>query len=180
MLVINVPESERWDEIKEEFVYVKACSLLLEHSLVSLQKWEAKWNVPFIDTNDKTEEQQLDYIRFMTMTKNVDPQVYYSLSAKNYSEINAYINAPMTATWFSGNNKKKKSSSRKVTAELIYYWMIAYGIPFECRKWHLNQLLTLIEVCEEEGKEHQKKSRKQTLAEHSAINKARRNKYKKR
>ena len=141
MLKITVPSSEQWDESKQEFVYTKECTLELEHSLVSLSKWESKWCKPFNSKTDKTYEETIDYIRCMTLNSNVDPSVYSCLTNENINEINNYIEALMTATWFS-KESQGKSNSEQITAELIYYWMIALGIPFECQKWHLNRLLT--------------------------------------
>lgn len=179
MLPITIPASEIWDEKKEEFVYTKEHTIMLEHSLVSLHKWEAKWKIPFLDNKKKTHEQLIDYIRCMTVSPKVDPSIYSFLSAQNFNDIDKYIGDSMTATWFS-DKKKKSGSKRAVTAELIYYWMIAFNIPYECRKWHLNQLLALIEVCEEESKEPKKKSRKQTLDHTRALNQVRRKARKKR
>ena len=180
MLPIIIPSSEVWDEEREEFVYVKEQTIMLEHSLVSLQKWEAKWKIPFLDNKQKTHEQYIDYIRCMTISPKVDPNTYRFLSAQNILEIDQYIGDSMTATWFSKDKKKKSGKQRAVTAELIYYWMIAFNIPYECRKWHLNQLLALIEVCEEESKQPEKKSRKQNLDYTRALNQARRKAHKKR
>ena len=146
MLRITIPAVEQWDEVKQEFVFTKEQTLSLEHSLVSLSKWESKWCKAFLTKQDKTSEETLDYIKFMTLTQNVDPEVYNYLTNGNISEINEYIEAPMTATYFS-DEKTVKTSREQVTAELIYYWMIALNIPFECQKWHLNRLLTLIKVC---------------------------------
>lgn len=147
MLEIIVPSSEWYDENKEEFVRVlkKDQILRLEHSLVSLSKWESKWCKPFLSNNKKTQEETIDYIKCMTITQNVDPIVYDCLTIANINDINNYIEAPMTATTFLNNNH---SVNREiVTSELIYYWMIALNVPFECQKWHLNRLLTLINVC---------------------------------
>lgn len=151
MLTITVPAAEYWDEIHEEFIYKKEQTLQLEHSLVSLSKWESKWNKAFLGKEPKTEEEILDYIRCMTITQNVDPEVYTRLSDENYSAINAYIEAPMTATVFRENKKRKKSNERVVTSELIYYWMFSYNIPVEFQKWHLNRLLALIRLCNDEN-----------------------------
>lgn len=141
---ITIPTTELFDEEKEEFVYIKEKELVLEHSLVSLHKWEQKWHIPYLSSN-KTAEQVLDYLRFMTITQNVDPDIYKYIPTDEAQKINAYIDNPMTATTFS-NLEKEKQSKEILTAEIIYYWMIKLGIPVEFQKWHLNSLLTLIKV----------------------------------
>ena len=177
MLTITVPASEQWDESKQEFVYTKECTLELEHSLVSLYNWESKWCKPFNSKTEKTYEETIDYIRCMTLNRHVDPAVYRCLTNENINEINAYIAAPMTATKFSKNLSGGKSSNEQVTAELIYYWMIALNIPFECQKWHLNKLLTLIKVCNLKSQPPKKMSKREIMNQNAAINAARRKKY---
>ena len=176
MLTLIIPETELWDEGKQEFIYVKAQTLQLEHSLVSLSKWESKWCKAFIEKQEKTDEETLDYIRCMTLTKNVDPMVYKYLNKSSIDKIYDYINAPMTATVFS-NTQTGKGSREIVTAELIYYWMIALNIPFECQKWHLNRLLTLIQVCNIKNQPPKKMSRREILSRNASLNAARRQKY---
>ena len=174
MLRLVVPISpEGWDEQKEEFVEAKTQVLQLEHSLVSLSKWESKWCKPFLSNDNKTEEEILDYIKYMTITQSVHPDVYSHLTADNFREIDKYINAPMTATTFS-EDKNGKRNRETITAELIYYWMIALNIPFECQKWHLNRLLTLIRVCNIKNQPPKKKSRRDTASSYAALNAARR------
>ena len=174
MLRLVVPISpEGWDEQKEEFVEAKTQVLQLEHSLVSLSKWESKWCKPFLSEGSKTEEEILDYIKYMTLTQNVNPDVYSHLTAENFKQIDAYINAPMTATTFS-ENKGGRNKREVITAELIYYWMIALTIPFECQKWHLNRLLTLIRVCNIKNQPPKKRSRRDTASSYAQLNAARR------
>ena len=178
MLQITIPGIDNgWDESKQEFVSIKECTLQLEHSLVSLKKWESKWHKPFLSKEDKTHEETIDYIRCMTITKNVNPEVYRCLTSENISKINEYISDPMTATWFSEDkiqNGNKSRNNSVITNETIYYWMITYGIPMECQKWHLNQLLTLIRVFEVRNKKPKKMSRKEIMQRNTALNKARR------
>lgn len=175
MLEITIPATELYDEVNNEFIYTKAQTLRLEHSLVSLSKWESKWNKPFISKIEKTKEETIDYIRCMTTSQNVDPNVYKYLSEKNISDINEYIGSPMTATTFT---RDKKNGSREViTSEIIYYWMIALNIPFECQKWHLNRLLTLIEVCSIKNQPPKKMSKKEILSRNAALNAARKKQY---
>lgn len=176
MLKIVVPATEFWDEAREEFIYKKEQTLQLEHSLVSLSKWESKWHKAFLGKQEKTEEEIIDYVRCMTLTQNVDPSVYVRLSMDNYKAINAYIESPMTATCFA-EEKAKGSQKETVTSELIYYWMIALNIPVEFQKWHLNRLLTLIKVCSIKNSPPKKHSRKEIMSRNAAINAARRSKY---
>ena len=173
MLQITIPAVEQWDENKQEFIFTKEQKLQLEHSLVSLSKWESKWCKAFLTKQEKTFEETLDYIKFMTITQNVDPKVYNYLTNENIDEVNRYIEAPMTATYFS-EDKTSKISREQVTAELIYYWMISLNIPFECQKWHLNRLLTLIKVCNIKNTPPKKRSRKDIMSSNAALNAARR------
>ena len=173
MLTITIPATEMWDEKNEKFIDIKECRLQLEHSLVSLSKWESKWCKPFLFTNDKTAEEIMDYVRCMTLTTNVSPEVYYGLTSENIKAINAYIEAPMTATHF-GSEQNGSGKREVVTSELIYYWMIALNIPFECQKWHLNRLLTLIRICNIKNQPVKKMSRKEIMSRNAALNAARR------
>ncbi|MFA5655113.1 MAG: hypothetical protein WDA37_00050 [Dysgonamonadaceae bacterium] len=173
MLRITIPSVEQWDEIKQEFVFTKEQTLSLEHSLVSLSKWESKWCKAFLTKNEKSSEETLDYIKFMTLTQNVNPEIYNYLTNGNFCEINEYIEAPMTAIYFS-DEKTSKTSREQITAELIYYWMIALNIPFECQKWHLNRLLTLIKVCNIKNQPPKKRNKKEIMSRNAALNAARR------
>lgn len=174
MLTIRIPKSERYDEAKNEFVYIDATNIQLEHSLISLSKWESKWHKPFYyPINNKTNEEVLDYIRCMTITQNVKPEVYYSLTNSNIQEIQNYIDDTMTATTF--NEYENRTPHKEIiTSELIYYWMIAYNIPVEFEKWHLNRLLTLIRICSIKNSKPKKMSKKAILTRNAALNAARR------
>ena len=176
MLEIIVPETELWDEARQEFIYIDRMTLKLEHSLVSLSKWESKWQKPFLVKDPKTNEEMFDYIRCMCLNKAVDPKIFNALTPDNINAINKYIYNPMTATTV--NKDKKNGINREiVTSELIYYWMIALNIPFECQKWHLNRLLTLIEVCNVKNAPPKKYSKRELMSRNAALNKARRQKY---
>lgn len=176
MLEITVPISpEGWDEEKQEFVEPKYRTLQLEHSLVSLSKWESKWCKSFLSGKEKTDEEIIDYIRCMTLTKNVDPEIYNYLTRENFEQVNRYIEAPMTATTFS-NTQVEKNNREPVTNELIYYWMITLNIPPEYQKWHLNRLLTLIRVCNVKNQPPKKMSRREIMSRNAALNAARRKK----
>ena len=173
MLQITIPAVEQWDEINQEFISTKEQTLILEHSLVSLSKWESKWCKPFLSKDARTFEETIDYVRCMTITQNVDRNIYNFLTNKNIEDVNNYIVAPMTATWFS-KNSRKSNSSEQITSELIYYWMISVNIQFECQKWHLNRLLTLIEVCNIKNQPPKKMGRKEIMSRNAALNAARR------
>ena len=176
MLTIKVLGDEYYDEEKSEFVNPVRFILELEHSLVSLSKWESKWEKPFLGREEKTTEEALDYIRQMTLTPNVPPEIYHALSEKNMEEINEYISAKMTATWFREDNQK--STSREIiTAELIYYWMITLNIPFECENWHLNRLFTLIQVCNRKNQPPKKMSRRDLINRNRELNAARKQQF---
>ena len=174
-IIIPAPKAEEWDEQKEEFVYRtigKDQTICLEHSLVALSKWESKWCKPFL-SSEKTDEEFLDYIKCMTLTSNVSPEVYNNLTEKNLMEIRDYINAPMTATTFV-EDKVKKPNREIITAELIYYWMITLSIPSEYQKWHINRLITLIRVCEIKNSKPKKHSKREIMSRNAAMNAARR------
>lgn len=174
MLRIKVPIGpEGWDDEKQEFVEPEVVVLELEHSLVSISKWEAKWCKAFLSKLTKSDEEILDYIKCMTLNPNVDPEIYNRLTTANFREINAYIEAPMTATHFT-EDKNSKSSREVVTSELIYYWMIALTIPSEYENWHLNRLLTLIRICNIKNSPPKKRSQSAIARDYSAINAARR------
>ena len=176
MLEIQVPISlEEWDEKNQMFIPPKTVKLQLEHSLISLHKWESKWHKPFFSKDEKSPEETIDYIKCMTLTQNVNPDIYEMLSDSNVAEIQDYIADPMTATTFSEKNSGK-GSREIVTAELVYYWMLSLNIPFECRKWHINQLLTLIRVCNVKNEPPKKRSRSELINHHRAVNAARRKK----
>lgn len=174
MLQIIVPLGpEEWDEEKEEFIMPKTQTLRLEHSLVSISKWESKWHRAFLSKKAMTDEETLDYIKCMTLTQNVNPEVYEHITSENVERVREYIEAPMTATVFS-DDKNAKRDREVVTSELIYYWMIALQIPFECRKWHLNRLLTLIKVCNIKNNPPKKRSKRDIMSRNTALNAARR------
>lgn len=172
MLVITIPATEEFDEIKGEFLYTKEQTLQLEHSLISISKWESKWCKPFLSKNEKTKDEVMDYIKCMTLN-NVGDDAYRCLTQENLNAINKYIEAPMSATYFN-EDKNGKSSREVVTSELIYYWMIALQIPFECQKWHLNRLLTLIRVCNVKNAPPKKMGKRATASQYAQLNAARR------
>lgn len=171
MLKITVPGIEQFDEEKGEFLSSKETTLQLEHSLVSLSKWEAKWCKPFLSKETKTTQETIDYIRCMTITQNVDENVYLAITNENMAAVREYIEAPMTATTFSKDSHSKNKEI--ITAELIYYWMIALNIPVDFQKWHLNRLLTLINVCHIKNSPPKKMSKNDIASRNRSLNAAR-------
>lgn len=181
MKTIMVPAWEFYDEKLKEFVNGKETKLVMEHSLLSLSKWEALYNKPFL-SSDISGIEMLDYIKCMTVSTNVSDYTYFALTQENIKEIKAYINAPMSARRIraldersSGDGSRKKKQD--LPAESVYYWMTILNIPFEpCEKWHINRLLSLIEYCSDKNEEanpkkkKKKKSPKQLISEFSRIN----------
>lgn len=176
MLIITIPETELFNEDTQEFIKIRKQTISLEHSLVSISKWESKWKKAFLGKEEKTQKELLDYIKCMTVTPNVSDVTYLCLTSENLNAIKDYINDTMTATTFS-NHRNGPPSREIITSEIIYYWMIALDIPFECQKWHLNRLLTLINVCSIKNAPAKKMSRKDAYSQQNALNAARRAKY---
>jgi hypothetical protein len=185
MLKLTVAGEQSWNPRTEEFEYAKPVELRLEHSLLSLAKWESKWHVPFLTSSgNMTREQQLDYISCMTVTQGTDPAVYRKLTREQLTAINEYMDDPMTATWFAGepkpNEPKDKRTARPkrrpphggttTTAEVLYAQMFALGIPKECEKWHLNRLLTLIRVGQEMNAPQKKMTPGERMSQQRALN----------
>lgn len=177
MLTITIPQGEMFDEVNERFIRSESVTIDLEHSLVSISKWEQKWHKPYLNNDEpRTAEEAIDYVRCMTLTPNVDPNAYYFLTEDNYHEIKRYIDDKRTAT-IVHNDDSKDNDGTFITNELIYYWMIANQIPVEFENWHLNRLLTLINVCAIKNAPPKKMSAEQTAAYHKAKNAERRAKY---
>lgn len=172
MLKITIPGGEYYDDTKGVFIYNPDSELLLEHSLVSVAKWESKWCKSFIGTKDKTIEEVIDYIQCMCK-HDIDPSSLEYLTNNNVAQIMNYINAPMTATRFT-EDPNAKPNREVVTAELIYFWMISHNIPMECQDWHLNRLLTLIRVCNIKNSPPKKMSRQEIMSRNAVLNAARR------
>jgi len=177
MLRIKVDGREFYDEDKNEFIQVKPQVLTMEHSLLSISKWEATWKKSFLSTKDKTDEEYLDYFKCMTISNKVDPLIYSCLSEQNIEDIVEYIDDTHTATVIS-SNRPPTNRNQIVTSELIYYWMIANNIPTEYEKWHLGRLMTLIRICAiKNNPKSNKMSRSAILQQNRSLNAARRAKY---
>lgn len=172
MLTIKIPDTEYYNEETSQFVSVKERTIDLEHSLVSLSKWESKWCKPFLGKDQKTNEEIRDYIRCMIIDRNVPGNILYALNKEQEKQIVDYIDAKMTATTFSDVTESSKSREI-ITSEIIYYWMISLNIPFECQKWHLNRLLTLIRVCSIKNAPPKKMGRNSVLSRNRQLNAAR-------
>jgi hypothetical protein len=175
-LTIVIPGKDFYDQKTNRFITIKTQKLSLEHSLLSISKWEARWHKPYLSRDEKSEEENLDYIRCMCLTEPSDPNVFLGLTRQNVKDIADYISNPMTATTF--NNRDKKPSREIITSELIYFWMANFRIPFDpCQKWHLNRLMTLIEIASIKNQPAKKMSTRDILKQNSALNAARRAKY---
>lgn len=189
MLTVTIAGKQYWNPNTEEFEYTKPVELRLEHSLLSLAKWESNWHIPFLTELERlTPEQQLDYVRCMNVASGTDPAVYKRLTREQWKAINTYMDDPMTATWFHGEprpneprtgtaqqpKRRPPRSGMTTTAEVIYAQMFALGIPKECEKWHLNRLLTLIRVCQEMNAPPKKMKPGERMAQQRLLNEQRR------
>lgn len=174
MLTITIPDKELFNDATQEFIKVKGRELRMEHSLVSLSKWESKFHKPFLVKKNKTRAETIEYIKVMTITQNVDDSVFKAIDHKVIKEVTAYLENPMTATTFTEQEEKHNINREVITAEIIYHWMVALQIPFECQKWHLNRLLTLINVCNIKNQPKRKMSKGAIKARNRALNAARR------
>lgn len=176
MLKIVVPAWEDWDPVQQKFIHGKETKLMLEHSLISISKWEAKYKKPYLTEEPKTAEEALDYIKFMTIlnpNKELSDEVYTHLTFENMKQIERYIADPMTATTF--RKDAGPPHTRKITtSEEIYYSMAAYGIPFECAQWHFNRLMVLLQVAALKNSDPKKMSPAEIMAQNKALNAARR------
>lgn len=180
MLTITVPGVESFDDSAQEFVTTGDVVLALEHSLVSLSKWESKWEKPFLSETTKTTEETLGYISAMSLQGDVPEEVLGRLTNENIEAINAYIESKMTATWFNEAVKRDTRPNREiVTAEIIYYWMTVLNIPLDWENRHLNQLITLVKVINEKnaaasGAEKKQPPTSAQLADRRRLNEERR------
>jgi len=173
MLIITVGAVDIYDEKTDKFGTQGGFELQLEHSLVSLSKWESEFEKPFLGKDSKSPEEVLAYIRCMVMTPNPPGDFLQKLSKENLEAINAYIDRKMTATWFS-EQPGTPQAREVITSELVYYWMTVFEIPFECENWHLNRLFTLIRICNIKQSKPKKMSRAEVAARNRELNAQRR------
>lgn len=169
MLTIILEGEEFFDEEKETFETLNDVTLHLEHSLISLSKWESKYQKPFLSSQNKTAEEIFDYIKFMVLDDLTDDNVIYKMSEKNLKQINDYIESPQSATTF-GSMPDKKVKGETITAELVYYWLVAFNIPFECESWHLNRLFALVRICNIKQSPSKKMSRHEIANRNRELN----------
>lgn len=168
MLRITIPSIELFDESQNKFSKSKEVTLQLEHSLVSISKWESVWRKPFLTKEKKTKAETIDYIKCMTISQNIDPKIYNYIPKEIMDQIIKYIETPRTATTVPETSSK--ASREIVTSELIYYWMVTFNVPFECQTWHLDRLLTLIKVINIKNQPNKKGNKKDIMARNAALN----------
>ncbi len=175
-LPIHIPGKDLFDERTGKFITIRETNILLEHSLISISNWESIWHKPYLSSDKKTTEEYFSYLQCMCLTKNVDPNVFYAIDAENVKKISEYIVDPMTATTFKKRDQKRNREI--ITSELIYFWMTNFNIPFDpCQKWHLNRLLTLIEIASIKNQPPKKMGKREAAQERAALNASRRAKY---
>lgn len=172
MLRVVIGE-EGFNEETQTFVLVDPITVDLEHSLISLSKWESKHQKPFLSSEDKTRDEIYGYVKEMLVTQEVDPDVLMRCSPENLDAIQSYIDSPQSATTF-GSMPERRGPGEVITSELIYYWMVAFNIPFECQNWHLNRLFALIRICNIKNAKPQKMSRHETAMRNRELNAKRR------
>lgn len=177
----KIKAGELWDELNEEFISIPADkTIVIEHSLLSISKWESKWHKIYLDDKLKmSHEETLDYIRCMTLTQNVDPNYYRLVDNSTLSEIQEYMNNPYSATFFNeipnGHSTKR---SEKISSEVLYYYMFKLGIPKDCEKWHINRLQNLIRIFSIKDAPDQKMNKRQTSDYYRKLNAQRRAQFK--
>lgn len=178
MLQIEVNGTQLWDEEKEQFVSTDSTVIRLEHSLVSISKWESIYKRPYLVPQRFSQKETVDYIKCMCLDDNISDEVFFAVYGDSslMKQIDDYINSSPTATTINDNDKKKRNSE-KITSELIYYWMVANEIPFTCETWHIERLLTLIRVCNVKNQPPKKQSSKDIYARNKQLNAARRAKH---
>ena len=179
-IVVTVPKSEVYDEENDIFYEIKnEVTLVMEHNLIAISRWESKFHKPYLTKDTKTNEEILYYLECMTITKGVESYVYRCIPKSELLRITEYINDPMTGTTVRESPYAKKQGKEEIqSAELLYYYMFKLGIPKECENWHLNRLMTLMKVYgAKDEKPDGKASRSELIARNRAINARNRSKY---
>lgn len=175
MLQVTISSKELWDESIQEFVDLPEVVLILEHSLISISKWESKWKKPFLTEAPKSDEELRDYVRCMTIKPtNIDDRIYKYISAKEFAEIKNYMDDPMTATTFPNRSGTGSKAGEEITSELVYYWLSAAQIPFEVQTWHINRLFILLRITSVKNQPAKKMSNKDTMISNQSLNAMRR------
>lgn len=169
MLRLTIPEEELFDEGTQEFISLDSIELELEHSLLSLSKWESFFEKSFLGTDDKTNEEIMYYVWCMVLDDRIDQSILNRLTRKNLIEINEYISSKQSATTF-GEMPSRPGRNEIITSELIYYWMVAFTVPFECESWHLNRLFSLIKICNIKNSKQQPQSKKDVAKRYQELN----------
>ena len=176
MLTIYVGATEHYNEKTQEFVYSGGVPVQFEYSLATLSKWESKFEKPFLGKQEKTRDEVLGFVQEMIVSPEIPPAVLQNLTQKNWDDLNAYMNSKQTATWFS-DSPEPKTSREVITAELIYYWMVTFNIPWEAQHWHLNKLFTLIKVFNAKSEKPKKMTPGEAAARRRQLNEERRKQY---
>lgn len=169
MLTIRVPLAEKFNDDTQMWEVSESAVLELEHSLASVSKWEQTFEKPFLNSEDKSPEETIAYIMMMAVDPKTPPELFARLTDENIKEINEYVGAKMTATWFR-EDKNQRPSREVITAEVIYHWMIQHSVWLEAEHWHINKLLTLLRVCTEKSKPPKKMNRREQIAERQRLN----------
>lgn len=175
MIRIRIPAGEFFDEDTNKFITIKETTLEFEHSLISLSKWESKWKKPFLGKAQRTDAETLDYIRAMCLNRDPDPNAFLAMTPAQISELGDYIADTMTATTI--RETGSRGGREIITAEIIYFWMVTLQIPFECQKWHLNRLITLVRVINEKNKPAKKIPRSEMINRNRSLNAQRRQRH---
>lgn len=176
MLTITILGDEHYNEVTNEFSHHGNVVLEFEHSLVSVSKWESKFIKPFLTDDPKTAEEMLYYIECMILTKDYPSNILDALTQTNVREINEYIASPQSGTVFK-ETKQYRKNPEQISAELIYYWLVAYKIPFECETWHLNRLFALIRICSIKNDTGNKKSPREQAQSNAQLNEERKRQF---
>lgn len=169
MLRIIIEGDELFNEEDQSFFTVNDVVLELEHSLISVSKWESEYEKPFLSSGQKTAEEIFGYLKAMIVTPNVDPDVLYRCSQQTISQIQEYIESNQSATTF-GSMPERRGPGEVITSELVYYWMVSFNIPFECETWHLNRLFALIRICNIKNSKPKKMSRNEIAQRNRELN----------